>query len=85
MNAEKLEETSSFCKTLNLLYVVKDKNNKNNNLEYFENFFKEVVYVDNGLEAFKEFGKNKFSIVITDIEIPELNGFELIKKIKKIL
>ncbi|MDD2896144.1 MAG: EAL domain-containing protein [Aliarcobacter sp.] len=84
MNAEKLEETSSFCKTLNLLYVVKDKNNKNNNLEYFENFFKEVVYVDNGLDAFKEFGKNKFSIVITDIEIPELNGFELIKKIKKI-
>lgn len=84
MNVEKLEETSSFCKTLNLLYVVKDKNNKNNNLEYFENFFKEVVFVDNGLEAFKEFGKNKFSIVITDIEIPELNGFELIEKIKKI-
>ena len=40
MNIEKLEETTSFCKTLNLLYVVKDKNNKNNNLEYFENFFK---------------------------------------------
>lgn len=84
MNVKKLEETSSFCKTLNLLYVVKDKNNKNNNLEYFENFFKEVVYVDNGLDAFKEFGKNKFSIVMTDIGIPALNGFELIKKIKKI-
>ena len=84
MNVENLEETNSFCKTLNLLYVVKDKKDANNNLEYFENFFKEVVFVDNGLEAFKEFGKNKFSIVITDIEIPELNGFELIEKIKKI-
>ena len=84
MNVENLEETNSFCKTLNLLYVVKDKKDVNNNLEYFENFFKEVVFVDNGLEAFKEFGKNKFSIVITDIEIPELNGFELIEKIKKI-
>ncbi len=84
MNVEKLAETSSFCKTLNLLYVVKDKNDINNNLEYFKNFFKEVVFVDNGVEAFKEFGKNKFSIVITDIEIPEFNGFELIEKIKKI-
>lgn len=84
MNVEKLEETTSFCKTLNLLYVVKDKNNKNNNLEYFENFFKEVVFIDNGLEALKEFGKNKFSIVMTDIDIPELNGFELIERIKNI-
>ena len=84
MNIEKLEETTSFCKTLNLLYVVKDKNNKNNNLEYFENFFKEVVFIDNGLEALKEFGKNKFSIVMTDIDILELNGFELIERIKNI-
>lgn len=84
MNVEKLAETSSFCKTLNLLYVVKDKNDVNNNLEYFKNFFKEVVFVDNGLKAFKEFGKNKFSIVITDIDIPELDGFELIEKIKNI-
>lgn len=84
MNVEKLAETSSFCKTLNLLYVVKDKNDINNNLEYFKNFFKEVVFVDNGLKAFKEFGKNKFSIVITDIDIPELDGFELIEKIKNI-
>lgn len=84
MNVEKLAEISSFCKTLNLLYVVRDKKDRNNNLEYFKNFFKEVVFVDNGLKAFKEFGKNKFSIVITDINIPELDGFELIEKIKNI-
>jgi len=84
MNAQKLEETSSFYKTLNLLYVVKDKNNKNNNLEYFENFFNEVVFIDNGFEALKEFGKNKFSIVVTDIDIPELTGFALIEKIRNI-
>ena len=84
MNVEKLAEISSFCKTLNLLYVVRDEKDRNNNLEYFKNFFKEVVFVDNGLKAFKEFGKNKFSIVITDINIPELDGFELIEKIKNI-
>ena len=84
MDTEKLKETNSFCKTLNLLYIVKDKNNINNNLKYFEDFFNEVSFFDNGLEALKEFGKNRFSIVITDIDIDGINGFELIEKIKNI-
>jgi PAS domain S-box-containing protein len=84
MYIEKFEENSSFCKTLNLLYVVKQKNDINNNLKYFEDFFNEVIFVDDGLEALKEFGKNKFSIVITDIDIQGINGFELIEKIKNI-
>lgn len=84
MNAEKLEEISLLCKSLNLIYVVRDKNNKNNNLKYFENFFNEVTFMDNGLEALKIFDKNKFSVVITDIEIHDFNGFDLIEKIKSI-
>ncbi len=84
MNIEKLEEISSFCKTLNLLYVVKDKNNEDNNLEYFKNFFNEVSLIDNGFDALKEFGENKFSIIISDIDIDGINGFELIEKIKNI-
>lgn len=84
MNIEKLEEISLLCKSLDLLYVVKDKNNINNNLEYFECFFNEVTLVTNGLEALTEFGKNKFSIIITDIDIDGISGFELIEKIKNI-
>ena len=30
MSVEKLEEITLLCKKLNLLYVVKDKNNENN-------------------------------------------------------
>jgi PAS domain S-box-containing protein len=82
MDVNKLEEASSFCKKHNLLYVVKNKKDKNNNFEYFENIFNEVLFLDNGLDAFEEFNKNKFSIIITDIDIPGLDGFELIEKIK---
>ena len=84
MNVEKLEEISSLCKSLNLLYVVRDKNSVNNNLKYFESFFNEVTFMDNGLEALKEFDKNKYSVVITDIKTPDFNGFDLIEKIKSI-
>lgn len=81
---EKLEEITLLCKKLNLLYVVKDKNNENNNLKYFENFFNKVTFLTNGLEALEEFAKNRFSIIITDIDIDEINGFELIKRAKNI-
>lgn len=84
MNIEKLKEITLLCKSLNLLYVIKDKNNINNNLEYFENFFNEVTFLTNGLEAVDIFTKNKFSIVITDIDIEGMNGFELIEEIKNI-
>lgn len=84
MDSQKLEEIKLFCKTLNLLYIVEDKNCINNNLEYFKNFFNEVVFLDNSLDAIREFGKNKFSIVITDINIPELDGFELIRNLRNI-
>jgi PAS domain S-box-containing protein len=84
MEVEKLEKISLFYKTQKLLYVVKDKNDYNNNLEYVKSFFEEVTLIDDGLEALEEFKKNKFSILITDIDIPKLDGFELIKETKKI-
>lgn len=83
MDSQKLEEIKLFCKTLNLLYIVEDKNYINN-LDYFKIFFNKVALFDNALDAIEEFGKNKFSIVITDIKIPELDGFELIKRIRNI-
>ncbi len=54
--------------------------------EVLKNFFKEVVSVENGLLALEEYrereAKNKaFDIVLTDIQMPKLNGVDLIKKI----
>lgn len=45
---------------------------------------KEVYTAENGLEALKIFKANSPDIVITDIEMPELNGLELTKQIKNI-
>ncbi len=45
---------------------------------------KEVFRATNGLEGLKIFKQVKPDIVITDIEMPELNGLELTKQIKSI-
>jgi PAS domain S-box-containing protein len=83
MDTEKLERTISFSKTLNLLYVVKDKNNINNNINFFQNYFNKVAYVDKGIDALNSFQEDIYSIVITDIDLADINGFELIKKLRE--
>jgi len=44
--------------------------------------FKEVYDAEDGEAAFKLYIEKKPDIVITDIEMPRLNGMELTKKIK---
>jgi CheY-like chemotaxis protein len=42
----------------------------------------DIVTADNGLLAYQLFKQSAFDLVITDIIMPEMDGLELIKKIK---
>jgi DNA-binding response OmpR family regulator len=43
----------------------------------------EVIIANNGREAFNYLEKNKIDLVITDIRMPDINGLDLLVKIKK--
>ncbi len=47
-------------------------------------FFKEVYQSDNGLDAYEKFLEEKPNLIISDIEMKNENGIELIKKVRKI-
>ncbi len=42
----------------------------------------QVIEAENGREAIELFTKNKVDLLITDIQMPEMNGIELIKRIR---
>lgn len=44
----------------------------------------EVVYSENGLEALDQMCLQEFDLVITDVLMPKMGGFELIKNIRKV-
>ena len=44
----------------------------------------EIAEATNGLEALSEFAKQKPDLVFLDIEMPEKNGFDTLRKIKQI-
>lgn len=50
---------------------------------FFEDYFKEVIVVKNGDDAWEQYVLNKPSIVVLDIKMPGLNGIEVAQKIRK--
>ena len=70
-------------KKLTILYVEDDDIIRENAVEYLSAFFKEVFQAPDGLVALEVYQSKKPDIIITDIEMPNLNGLEMAKKIRK--
>ena len=47
--------------------------------------FKEILLAEDGLEAIEQIKKHKPEIIITDINMPKLNGLEMIESILDIV
>ncbi|MBU0632843.1 response regulator [bacterium] len=73
-----------LCSTLNVLYVEDDISIQTFMLRYLEKFFSSVVVANNGQEGLQAYQKESFDIVITDLSMPVMNGFDMITEIKKI-
>lgn len=86
-NIQNILDTS---KTLKVLYVEDNKEVRESTLLMLENFFDYVVVAvngDNGLKLYQNYfydTNNYFDIVISDIQVPKLNGVDMVRKIYKI-
>ena len=68
--------------SLNMLIV---EDNKTTQLIYeviFEDMVKELYFANDGEEGYNLFIEHKFDIIISDYDMPKLNGLEMIKKIR---
>ena len=68
---------------LTLLYVEDDEIIRQNAVEYLSGSFKEVFQAVDGQEALECYESLKPDIIMSDIEMPRLNGLEMAKKIRK--
>ncbi len=68
---------------LTLLYVEDDEIIRQNAVEYLCDYFKEVYQAQDGMEALEVYQEKKPNIIITDIEMPRLNGLGMAKKIRR--
>ena len=68
---------------LTILYVEDDEIIRQNAVEYLSNDCKEVFHAKDGQEALAIYKDKKPDIIITDIEMPRLNGLQMAKQIRK--
>lgn len=68
---------------LKILYAEDNKNVRDSYALVLKRYFKEVIEACDGKEALELYKSHKPDIVLTDINMPELDGLELIRIIRK--
>jgi two-component system sensor histidine kinase/response regulator len=66
-----------------VLYVEDEADIRREMAEMLETLFPRVVLAENGAQALQRFHEEEFLLVITDINMPEMTGIELIRKIQE--
>ena len=70
-------------KNIKILYVEDDEIARENGVEYLQNFFEQIYEASDAIKALQLYEKYRPDIIITDIQMPKLNGLEFVKKIRQ--
>ena len=73
-----------YSTQLTLLYVEDNERTRDSSLMIFSEFFDNIILAVDGQDGLEKFQNHKIDIVITDINMPILNGLNMVKKLKKI-
>ena len=79
-----LKELKAIGKDISILYVEDDKMMRKNVTNYLQLIFDDVQSAEDGEKGLELYTQRAYDIVITDIQMPRMNGLEMIAKIKKI-
>jgi len=81
MSFEKIIEKT---KQLKVLFVEDNEEARNTIGNLLKRFFINLKTATNGEEGLQKFKSEKFDLVITDINMPKMNGLDMLREIKKI-
>jgi DNA-binding response OmpR family regulator len=74
----------NYLNNKNVLYVEDDETVLNNISKLLRNYFAKVHTAADGQSGYTVFTNEEIDILLVDIELPKLNGINLIKQIRKI-
>lgn len=69
-------------KNYTILFAEDDQTISDSFRRILEKIFKKVYHANNGIEALEILENNPVQLILTDIHMPEMDGLELIKKLK---
>ncbi len=84
MNKEQMIELASIAQELKILYVEDNEEARKSTLYLLEEFFDDIVVAVDGQDGLEKFKNETFDLIISDINMPKLNGIEMTRKIFEI-
>ena len=73
-----------YSRDLQMLYVEDNEDVREMTIMILEDFFDSIVIAVDGEDGYEKFKSNKIDLVITDINMPKLNGLDMCSKIREI-
>jgi len=79
-----INEILKYSKRLNLLYVEDNEDAREMTTMILEEFFDNIIVAVDGEDGYEKFKNNTVDLIITDINMPKMDGLEMSKKIREI-
>lgn len=80
---DKIKKLKKMGKHIKILYVEDDNDISEELALFLRKIFQNVDVAQDGVQGIKLYEKSRYDIVITDIEMPNMNGINMIKKIRQ--
>jgi CheY-like chemotaxis protein len=77
-----MQDLLSYCSKVELLYVEDNEEARQFTMELLSRFFKNIAVCENGQEALELFKEKKISLIMSDINMPKMDGIEMSQKIR---
>jgi len=84
MSNSYLDTLIQRTKRLKILYVEDSQETREIATEFLDIFFGEIITAIDGEDGWKKYNSQEFDLVMTDINMPRMNGLELITKIRAV-
>jgi PAS domain S-box-containing protein len=79
-----IDEIIKYSHNLTLLYVEDNEDAREMTSMILEDFFDTIIVAVDGEDGFEKFQQNQVDLIITDINMPKMNGLELCEKIRTV-
>ncbi len=80
---ENIDDIIKYSSDLKLLYVEDDLIARESIKIILEEFFKNIIVAVDGMDGLEKYRDSSVDLIITDINMPKLNGLKMIEKIRE--